>query len=101
MKHILNIAFFVSSFFGALPMNAQVVVKERPMPPPNNKQLIINPPSPKHGWMPPQWKWDRKKSEYVWQEGEWVKGKKDAKWIEGKWTEEKGGWKWIPGYWKK
>ena len=81
----------------APPVQAQVIVKVRPMAP----KVAVRPVMPGRGlvWIEPEWCWNKRLKTYEWREGRWVKPRHRAVWISGHWAELPGGYRWEPGYW--
>lgn len=94
MIGMLSLGFMLWS----LGSSAQVVVRVKPVA---RKVVVVKParPSAAHVWIDGQWKWNRKKKEYVWIKGHWVKRKAGKKWVPGHWQKVRRGYKWIPGHW--
>ena len=94
-KIILFVVAFISSIFiNIQPIDAQVVVKIRPVPP----HAVARPHVHRHGhvWIEPEWVWKPRLNAYVWKEGRWVKPRRHAVWIPGHWVEVRDGHNWVP-----
>lgn len=94
------LVFFVAIFL-QVPLQAQFVVKVRPVAP-----VIITTrplaPGPRHIWVDGEWVW--RNNQYVYIEGRWVRlGYPGARWIPGHWKfhRRRGGWFWVPGHWNR
>lgn len=94
------ICLFLPLLFSISYLNAQVVVKVKPVPP---RAVIKKPPKPGPNfiWIEGTWRWDKKTKQYIWVPGHWEKIKPNAVWVEGHWVKTPQGWKWVPGHWKK
>ena len=95
---LLFAALVYSTLFSLPTVNAQVIVKVRPVPP---AVVVPRPPMRGHGmvWIEPDWYWNKRQHAYVWREGRWVKPRRHAVWVPGHWVEVREGHKWEPGYW--
>ena len=99
MKTILKSAALLLFFFAAaLSVNAQTIVRKKPVAP---QTTAVRPPapSPKHTWVSDEWKHDPKG--YVWKGGHWETPPKDkAFYVKGHWRHVPKGYVWMPGHWK-
>ena len=99
---------FMKTFFSTIALifclgiannvSAQFFVRIRPIAP-----VIIAPPipSPRHIWIPGEWRWNKRRGEYVWREGHWLVPKPGREWIPGFWEDGRDGSRWIPGHWRR
>ena len=102
MKNKMLIVSILVASFLILPTlsQAQVLIKIKP-PVPKVVLIKPNPPKSNYIWISGHWNWNKKKHQYVWQEGQWVKPKKGKVWVPGHYKNIRGGYTWIPGHWKR
>ena len=92
---------------------AQVVILERPMPPPRMEVIPVA-PGPGYNWVPGHWAW--RGAEWVWIPGHHIQGvvapmpaplvetipvapQAGWHWVRGHYVWEPRGWVWNPGHW--
>ena len=82
------------------PVFTQTIIKIKQVAP---KIIVVRPvsPGPKFMWTEGRWKWNNKKKQYIWIDGQWIRRRKGHHWFEGYWENTKEGWKWVPGHWVK
>ena len=76
-------------------------VKEKPKEPNLFAAQRAPKPGPGYVWADGEWKYNKKKEMYDWEDGKWMKEKDGHAWVRGNWERSAGGYKWIPGHWKK
>lgn len=79
-------------------VNAQVVVKVRPVAP---VVVAVRPaaPAPDYVWVDGEWVYYKNRG-YVWKEGYWLKPRAGYAWTPGRWVVVRGGHRWVAGCWK-
>ena len=97
-KLFLTLALSIG-IFTLTDLSAQIFVRIRPIAP----VVIVKPPlpSPRHIWIDGEWRWNKKRGEYVWREGFWIEPKPGRMWVPGFWEDGPGGSRWIAGHWKR
>ena len=96
MKKILRILMTVMVLVAATSVNAQLVIKIRPVAP---RIVRVAAPSPRHIWVDEDWRWENNR--YVYNGGRWMEPPVGyARWVPGHWKEtRRRGWVWKPGHW--
>ena len=97
MKSLKIFASVIFFFLAASSINAQVVVKVKPVKP-RVKVVTTVSAHPGHVWINGHWKYSG--GRYVWVDGYYVKERPGHVWVSGHWKSVPGGWKWVPGHWK-
>ena len=98
MKSFIISIVFALSIFATNDLSAQFFVRIRPIAP----VVVVPPiPSPRHVWIPGEWRWNRRRGEYIWRQGFYAVPKPGRVWIEGRWVEGPEGSRWEPGYWRR
>jgi hypothetical protein len=87
------------SCLGAIPADAQLIVRVRPRAP---RVVVTRPPapSPRHVWIQEDWRVNRGRYDYA--GGRW-EAPPDARsvWVPGHWKHTpRRGWVWKPGHWR-
>lgn len=100
-KWILLTVLAAASAFVAPDIQAQVVVKVRPVRP--AKVVVTKParPSARYVWVDGHWRWNNRSNRYVWVDGRWIKRKRGRVWVAGRWKKVPGGFIWVEGYWRR
>jgi|GEM_PF-1384432 len=95
---LLVVAVLCNILINTQEIDAQVIVKIRPVPP---HVVAVRPAMHGRGmvWIEPDWVWSKRQNMYVYREGRWAKPRRHAEWIPGHWIEVSGGYNWAPGYW--
>ena len=78
-------------------VNAQVVVKVRPVRP----KAVAKPvrPAAGHVWIAGHWKWNKRAKKYNWVAGHWVKPRRGYIYKAGYWRTTPKGHVWVTGRW--
>lgn len=58
-------------------------------------------PGPNYVWTGGEWKWNKKKDNYDWEEGKWEKQKDGHNWVHGDWKRDGTKFRWTSGHWQK
>jgi len=99
MRTFLKLAALSILFFAAtISVNAQIIVRKKPVAPHSVK---VRPPAPssKHVWVSDEWK--RNPKGYVWKGGHWETPPRDkAFFVKGHWRHVPQGYVWVQGHWK-
>ncbi len=98
MKTFISTLALVLSLCFANNVSAQFYVRIRPIAP----VVVVPPgPSPRHVWVPGEWRWNKRRGEYVWREGFWIEPRPGRVWVPGFWEDGPGGSRWIAGHWRR
>jgi hypothetical protein len=99
MKKLIFGLLFMSLLFIATGGNAQVIIKIRPAAP---TYIIKKGPDRRgHIWVDGDWRWHRRRGEYIWRDPHYMRARRGHVWVPGYWRDAYDGYEWIPGHWAR